>query len=35
VDGVKSRLKTSIIFDGRNLFEPADIKDLGFEYFGI
>jgi UDPglucose 6-dehydrogenase len=32
---IKSRLKTPIIFDGRNLFEPDDIKALGFEYFGI
>lgn len=32
---IKSRLKNPIIFDGRNLFEPADLKTLGFEYFGI
>jgi UDPglucose 6-dehydrogenase len=32
---IKSRLKTPIIFDGRNLFEPADMKALGFEYHGI
>ena len=32
---VKSKLKNPIIFDGRNLFEPKDIKALGFEYFGI
>ncbi|HCJ52017.1 MAG: UDP-glucose 6-dehydrogenase [Gallionellales bacterium CG_4_10_14_3_um_filter_54_96] len=32
---IKARLKTPVIFDGRNLFEPADIKALGFEYYGI
>ena len=32
---VKARLKNRIIFDGRNLFEPTDIKALGFEYYGI
>ena len=34
-DVVKSKLKNAIIFDGRNLFEPQDIKALGIEYFGI
>ncbi|OHC64692.1 MAG: hypothetical protein A2040_03345 [Rhodocyclales bacterium GWA2_65_19] len=32
---VKTRLKNPVIFDGRNLFEPADMKTLGFEYHGI
>ena len=32
---IKARLKHPVIFDGRNLFEPADLKVLGFEYFGI
>jgi UDPglucose 6-dehydrogenase len=32
---IKARLKNPVIFDGRNLFEPADLKTLGFEYFGI
>lgn len=34
-DQVKSRLKTPIIFDGRNLFEPQIMADAGFEYHGI
>jgi hypothetical protein len=24
-----------VIFDGRNLYEPADLARLGFEYFPI
>lgn len=32
---IKASLKTPIIFDGRNLFEPTTIKALGFEYYGV
>jgi UDPglucose 6-dehydrogenase len=32
---VKARLKNPIIFDGRNLFEPAGIQALGIEYHGV
>jgi len=32
---LKSRLKTPVIFDGRNLFEPEVMADAGFEYHGI
>lgn len=35
LDKVKSLLKTPIIFDGRNLFEPKKMAQLGFEYEGI
>jgi UDPglucose 6-dehydrogenase len=34
-DVVKSKLKNPIIFDGRNLFDPKDVKALGIEYFGV
>jgi len=34
-DAIKARLKNPVIFDGRNLFEPYDIKALGIEYYGI
>ncbi|WP_019141730.1 UDP-glucose dehydrogenase family protein [Noviherbaspirillum massiliense] len=34
-DRVKSLLKTPIVFDGRNLFEPEFMADAGFEYHGI
>jgi UDPglucose 6-dehydrogenase len=28
-------MKEKVIFDGRNIYDPADIKKNGFEYFGI
>jgi UDPglucose 6-dehydrogenase len=34
-DAIRARLKTPVIFDGRNLYEPADVARLGFEYFPI
>jgi len=32
---LKQKMKTPIIFDGRNLYEPQTMKELGFEYQGI
>ena len=32
---LKTTLKNSIIFDGRNLFNPQDMQDSGIEYYGI
>ena len=32
---IKSALKTSVIFDGRNLYEPKLVRGMGFEYFAI
>ena len=32
---IKAKLKTAAIFDGRNLYDPAVLKQSGFEYFGI
>lgn len=34
-DQMKTLLKTPIVFDGRNLYEPAVMGELGFEYYGI
>ena len=28
-------MKGKVIFDGRNIYNPSDIKKLGFTYFGI
>ena len=32
---IKSALKTPVIFDGRNLYEPKLVRGMGFEYFAI
>ena len=32
---IKSRLKTPVVFDGRNLYDPAVLRGLGFEYYPI
>lgn len=34
-DKIKAALKHAVIFDGRNLFEPEVMAELGFEYHGI
>ena len=34
-DRIQSALKSPVIFDGRNLFEPARMRERGFDYFGI
>ena len=32
---LNATLSAPVIFDGRNLFEPARVKKLGFAYYGI
>ena len=32
---LKQKLKNPVIFDGRNLYEPLTMQELGIEYFGI
>jgi len=32
---LKTAMKATVIFDGRNLYEPGDIKSQGIEYHGI
>ena len=34
-DAIKTLLKQPVIIDGRNLYEPALMESLGFEYVGI
>ncbi len=34
-DAIKSRLKQPVIFDGRNMYDPAIVREQGIEYFGI
>jgi UDPglucose 6-dehydrogenase len=32
---MKSLMKTPVIFDGRNIYEPKEMKEYGFTYYGI
>ena len=32
---LKTSLRAPVIFDGRNIYEPAQMRQHGFEYFGI
>ena len=34
-DVIKARLKSPLIFDGRNLYDPAHVRAAGIEYFAI
>ncbi|MGF1656063.1 MAG: UDP-glucose dehydrogenase family protein [Verrucomicrobiales bacterium] len=32
---VRQRMHTPLIFDGRNLFDPKTMQEMGFTYFGV
>lgn len=34
-DKIANLLKNKVIFDGRNVFEPEQMQELGFDYFSI
>jgi UDPglucose 6-dehydrogenase len=34
-DGMKRRMKAPLIFDGRNLYEPETMNEIGVEYHAI
>lgn len=34
-DRLKTQMKGAVIFDGRNIYEPSNMGELGFKYFGI
>ncbi len=34
-DVIKSRLRMPVIFDGRNMYEPAHVKEKGIDYYAI
>jgi UDPglucose 6-dehydrogenase len=35
LDAMKSAMRGAVIFDGRNILDPVDARDAGFEYTGI
>jgi len=34
-DNLKATLKHPVIFDGRNMYDPALVRGMGFEYLAI
>lgn len=34
-EAIAARLRKPVIFDGRNLYDPADVRRQGFEYYSI
>jgi len=34
-DVIKSRMRTPVVFDGRNIYEKADLSEYGFDYYAI
>ena len=34
-ESMEKKLKTPVIFDGRNLYDPGFVESQGFEYYGI
>jgi UDPglucose 6-dehydrogenase len=34
-DVLREKLRQPLVFDGRNLFDPAQVRAAGLEYFGI
>ncbi|MEM6733855.1 MAG: nucleotide sugar dehydrogenase, partial [Myxococcota bacterium] len=35
VDKLKTLMKAPVVFDGRNQYDPAELRDKGFTYYGI
>ena len=32
---IRASMKTPVLFDGRNVYDPAEVRSLGFTYRGI
>jgi UDPglucose 6-dehydrogenase len=35
MSAIKNKMTVPVIFDGRNVFDPKKVKELGIKYFGI
>jgi len=35
LESIKSRLRSPVVFDGRNLYDPRKIRDAGLHYYGV
>ena len=35
LDAIKQKLKSPLVFDGRNLYDPKFVRSQGIEYFPI
>jgi len=33
--GMRERMKHAVVFDGRNVYDPATLQDMGVAYVGI
>ena len=33
--GIKALMKTPVVFDGRNIYDPTMLRQAGFTYYGV
>jgi len=34
-ENIKKTMNRAVLFDGRNIYDPKELKQMGFEYFGV
>jgi UDPglucose 6-dehydrogenase len=35
LNSIKSLMRTPVIFDGRNIYDPDEVREAGFVYYGV